>query len=60
MREAIALVSEGVPWHVVFGDQNTPPLSNSERTAMLIMLGEYRGGEFDWGAQRWRERKPKS
>jgi hypothetical protein len=56
----VALVSEGIPWNVVFGDHNTPPLTNAERTAMLIMLGEYRGGEFDWSTQSWRKRTAKT
>jgi len=47
----LALVKNGVPWHVAMS------LSNEERVAFCIMFGELDGGVFDWGALSWR--KPK-
>jgi hypothetical protein len=44
-------VKHGVPWDAAW--QLTP----TRRLAYLVAAGEIDGGEFDWGAMRWRERK---
>jgi hypothetical protein len=32
-------------------------MSRGERLAWIVAFGEAEGGEFDWQAMRWRERK---
>jgi hypothetical protein len=41
----------GVPWDVA------ETMSDNQRIAAAIIKGELDGGEFDWAAMRWRERK---
>ena len=50
------MLCKGVPWNVIFGD-DYPELTNAERVAFLIMIGEADGGEFDWQSLSWKERK---
>lgn len=46
------LVKNGVPWDVA------TRLSPTRRFGMVVALGELAGGSYDWGARRWREKKP--
>jgi hypothetical protein len=57
LRECLALIKQGVPWKVVFGEELSGPLSNDERLAYLIMFGEMDGGTFNWSTGKWE--KPK-
>lgn len=47
----MALVRDGVPWHVA------ERLKPHQLIALQVIAGELRGGEFDWNSMRWRERK---
>ncbi len=40
----------------MFGDQFEGPLSNAERVAFLVIIGENEGGALDWSSMSWKER----
>jgi len=44
-------VQQKIPWDVAFS------LSNDERVAFLIIMGENDGGTFDWTSCKWEEKK---
>jgi hypothetical protein len=46
----LALVQQNVPFDVAFS------LTNNQRKAWLIAIGENEGGEFDWARFKFRER----
>lgn len=46
------LMARGVPM------AEARKLSNVRRMALIVALGESEGGEFDWGAKRWKVRTP--
>ena len=47
----MALVSAGVPWDVA------ERLKPHQRLALQVIAGELKGGDWDWSAMRWREKK---
>jgi hypothetical protein len=49
----MALTGGVVPWEIA--SRMRPPVL----LACRIIAGELEGGEFDWAAMRWRERKKK-
>ncbi|MBY4639772.1 hypothetical protein K6L44_07150 [Gluconacetobacter entanii] len=51
MVEVAALVSGGVPWDVAMN------MKRSHRIAFIVLLGEARGGEFDWFTMSWKDNK---
>ena len=51
MRECLALLTRGVPFDIAFS------LSNDERVAWLIIMGELEGGVFNWTTGQWEQRK---
>jgi hypothetical protein len=44
----MALVKQGVPWGVA------ERMSPAQLLGFRVIAGELEGGEFDWGAGRWR------
>ena len=50
-------MKQGVPWSVVFGDEEFGPLSNDERMAFLVICGEIDGGTFNWSTGQWERPK---
>jgi hypothetical protein len=51
MRQAMRLVGAGVPWDVA------TKMSDTMRFALVVMVGEQEGRDFDWDAMRWRPPK---
>ena len=46
------LVMYGVPWAEAW------KMSDARRIGLIVAAGEILGGEFDWSAMGWREKKP--
>lgn len=54
MIDGMALLEAGVPYALAFGaDATTRSLSAARRLAMHVVIGERRGGTYDWKARQW-------
>lgn len=47
-------VINGMPYEAVFGPL-TAPLSRERRHAISVVIGEFRGGRYDWESLSWAE-----
>ena len=44
------LIDHGVPWSVAWA------LKEHEALAMIVLIGEAQGGEFDWDKMQWKDK----
>ena len=51
MRERLWLVKNGIPWHIVFGDEipwGKGDIPDCWSMALSIVFSEFKGNKFNW------------